>query len=456
MASVTVRMVVLVCAVGLLAPAMAQSDSANIPPAAQNATSQGDQLARAGNLQGAKQAYQRALKIAPDYALAHNQLGTVEYKLGDRAGAIREFTAAAKADPTYANAWYNLAYAAGAAHSWTVAVDAYRHYLKLQPDDADARYGLAKALDSAGDAAAAATAYDDYAAHEHRANEQGQAAQARSRANALRAQLAAASRPKPAPQPAATPAATPAPTRPAPATQPASPTEEKQNLADGDARMKAKDYTGAVNDYAAAVHLAPNDALAHGKLGYAYAMVGDLEKAIGEWQEVLRIDPSNAAAKKDIAVAKKRLAAEQAKAAPAPAPQAPAPAPQGPSPAARAAARKAYATGVGLINARKYGAAVEDLTQAVTDDPTLAVAWIARGSAYVGLRRYRAAIQDYARGHQLAPQMASPLFGLGEAHRALGENAQAARFYTEYANSRASDADAHLQSIARQWAARLR
>ena len=109
-----------------------------------------------------------------------------------------------------------------------------------------------------------------------------------------------------------------------------------------------------------------------------------------------------------------------------------------------------------LINARKYGDAVTALTEAVKDDPSLAVAWIARGSAYVGVRRYHEAIQDYQKGHQLAPQMAAPLFGLGEAHRALGQNADAAKYYTQYAESHARDADAHLQDLARQWAARLR
>jgi hypothetical protein len=52
--------------------------------------------------------------------------------------------------------------------------------------------------------------------------------------------------------------------------------------------------------------------------------------------------------------------------------------------------------------------------------------------------------------------MASPLYGLGEAYRMLGRNADARSSYERYATSTARDVRTDLQAEARQTAERLR
>src|SRR5205085_3074790 len=69
--------------------------------------------------------------------------------------------------------------------------------------------------------------------------------------------------------------------------------------------------------------------------------------------------------------------------------------------------RGAYEQGVQRIQARDYAGALQSLTQAIQLEPTLAVAFIARGSAYIGLRRYAEAAVDYEYALRLAPDMAS-------------------------------------------------
>ena len=108
------------------------------------------------------------------------------------------------------------------------------------------------------------------------------------------------------------------------------------------------------------------------------------------------------------------------------------------------------------INARRYDRAVEVLDRAIAADPQLAVAYVAKGSALVGLRRYEEAVRAYEKALLLDRGMASPLFGLGEAYRALGQRRKAAAYYQRYADSRARDADPRLQEEARRWASKLR
>jgi Flp pilus assembly protein TadD len=50
--------------------------------------------------------------------------------------------------------------------------------------------------------------------------------------------------------------------------------------------------------------LDPADIEAYNNLGVAYAMQGELDKAVGLWQKVLEMDPGNPKAKDNLAKAK--------------------------------------------------------------------------------------------------------------------------------------------------------
>ena len=95
------------------------------------------------------------------------------------------------------------------------------------------------------------------------------------------------------------------------------------------------------------------------------------------------------------------------------------------------------------------------LDEALRKKPGYGVALVARGSAHMGLLQYEAAATDYSAARTSEPSLASPLFGLAEAYRALGQPARAAHFYKEYATSTAPDVQPQLKDYADQSARAL-
>ncbi len=429
----------------------------------------GARLKEAGDSAGALAAYQEAVQSDPTNALAHNELGTLLYSGGRSAEAIVEFRKATECDPSYALAYYNYAFSSRKAGRFQEAVNAYQHYQQLKPDDPDAKFGLAESLRALGRNAEAVQAYEAYIAQEARPSEQAWVEKARALVQQLRAQLG----PQPTASPVAGgPAAAPAPppTAPAPASS-----SVAAALARGDSALAAHRPSDAARAYLEAVNADSRNAVAHFKLGVAYAELNFLPQAVDEWQLVLKIDPGNQGAQDNIQRARARLSAAspppRAAAAPAVAPApvaAPPPVaqPAAPTPAARPPvvapaapapdaaqaerfARADYEQAVTLISQRRYADSVVALNAALQLQPKLAVAYVARGSANVGLGRYPDAVQDYLKGLSLDANQASPLFGLGEAYRGLGDRARASRYYQECAQSTAPDAAA-VRDLARK------
>jgi protein O-GlcNAc transferase len=60
----------------------------------------------------------------------------------------------------------------------------------------------------------------------------------------------------------------------------------------------------AIDAYRRVIELDPADIEAYNNLGVAYAMQGELDKAVGLWQKVLEMDPGNPKAKDNLAKAK--------------------------------------------------------------------------------------------------------------------------------------------------------
>lgn len=128
--------------------------------------------------------------------------------------------------------------------------------------------------------------------------------------------------------------------------------------------------------------------------------------------------------------------------------QPPAPEPSGPTAAQR------YRNGLDLMGKRDWAAAANEFTEAIALDPRLAVAYSARASARFGLQKYREAADDYKAALGLDPGLATPLYGLAECYRLLGDPA-AGEYYKRYADSTAKDVRDDLRAVASQRAQEL-
>jgi tetratricopeptide (TPR) repeat protein len=132
--------------------------------------------------------------------------------------------------------------------------------------------------------------------------------------------------------------------------------------------------------------------------------------------------------------------------------------PAAPAPGAapgRSAGRR-YREALALLQSREFGKADETLTDAIAIDPRLAVAHAARASARFGLGRYREAATDYRTSLALDPGLGTPLYGLAECYRVLGDSRSAAEMYERYARSGAADVREDLRAIASKRAQELR
>lgn len=117
------------------------------------------------------------------------------------------------------------------------------------------------------------------------------------------------------------------------------------------------------------------------------------------------------------------------------------------APGAVPSAAQRYRSALELVARRDFAGAISLLDEAIAIDPRLAVAYTARASARFGLGRFREAADDYKASLGLDPALATPLYGLAECYRLLGDPL-AAELYRRYAASRASDVREDLRVIA--------
>lgn len=203
-------------------------------------------------------------------------------------------------------------------------------------------------------------------------------------------------------------------------------------IAAGDKASSARDLHAALVAYQDATREDPANANIYVRLAGTYARMGHDSEAIEYFQHALKLDRRNGEAQQGIAAARERLAVLSP------------PRPQ----LDEAGARERYTAAVTLINERKYADALVALDDALRKKPGYGVALVARGSAQMGLLHYDAAAADYAAARNADPSLASPLFGLAEAYRALGQPQKAAELYREYATSAAVDVQPQLKEYA--------
>jgi Flp pilus assembly protein TadD/peroxiredoxin len=111
----------------------------------------GTLLARSGETERARAAFERALALQPDLAEANNDLGALLAQHGDLAAAISRFRAALAATPEYPDALNNLGYALLLTGRDEEARALYEKALALQPDFPEALNNLGLLFGRAGD-----------------------------------------------------------------------------------------------------------------------------------------------------------------------------------------------------------------------------------------------------------------------------------------------------------------
>ncbi len=421
--------------------------------AARAAFLRGEAALARGRWDDAASAYREALAETPGYPSALNGLGSVLFRKGQVQEALTSFREAAQADPGFKMAWFNLGYAARKAGDAATAAQAYERYTQLELGDADGYYGLGESYRQLGQKPQAIAAYQAYIAREHRKGEQVWVRKASEHLKTLGAEpLPASTAPAEAEATQALAAAGPSD---AGVARTANPDLAASRIRDGDALMKERRYREAAFAFMDASHADTSHVEALFKLGNALAVLGYYGQAVAQWERasVLTQDAAiRQSAKENIDRA--RVKEAQLGASPQAAGLAP-----GSGPVAdttRAQARRAYEQGVQRIASKDFNGALSSLTQAIQQEPMLAVAYVARGSANIGLRRYAEAAVDYQYALELEPGSASPLYGLAESFRAMGRTLEARDLYERYAASSAADARPQLQEESRQKAARLR
>ena len=103
-----------------------------------------------GSLEQALAGYRMAIRLKPDYAEAHYNLGIALAAQGKLEEAVAEFRAAIRLKPDYAEAHYNLGNALLDQGKLEEAIAEFRTAIRLKPDYAEAHYNLGVALEAQG------------------------------------------------------------------------------------------------------------------------------------------------------------------------------------------------------------------------------------------------------------------------------------------------------------------
>ena len=107
-------------------------------------------MAKQGNLEEATALFREAVRLKPDFAEAHNNLGLALQEQGQLAAAVAQYQQALRLKPNYVNAHYNLGNALKAQGQLAAAVAQYQEAVRLKPDYAEAHNNLGGAFRDQG------------------------------------------------------------------------------------------------------------------------------------------------------------------------------------------------------------------------------------------------------------------------------------------------------------------
>jgi tetratricopeptide (TPR) repeat protein len=124
-----------------LDPALAQA-LATLRVGAIDALHRGIDLARAGDLEQAITLFEESVRVDPDLAEAHSQLGAAHLAVGNTAAARTHLQRALQLDPDFADARYNLGLLAHREGRFDDAVAHFQQAVAIRPEHFDARLGL--------------------------------------------------------------------------------------------------------------------------------------------------------------------------------------------------------------------------------------------------------------------------------------------------------------------------
>jgi Flp pilus assembly protein TadD len=119
----------------------------------------GNTLRDQGKLLEAIAALREAIRLQPGYAEAHNNLGLALHDQGKVSEAVAEYREAIRLQPDYAAAHYNLGIVLAGQGKRAEAIVAFREATRLRPDDAQAHHNLGLALHGQGKRAEAVAEY---------------------------------------------------------------------------------------------------------------------------------------------------------------------------------------------------------------------------------------------------------------------------------------------------------
>ena len=121
----------------------------------------GYQKQESGDLQGAVEAYDQAIRLNPDYAVAYNNRANARDDLGDPQAAIADYTEAIRLKPDYYTAYYNRGIVRKSIDLVDEAIADYSEAIRLKPDYAEAYNNRGNALDDSGDPEGAIADYSE-------------------------------------------------------------------------------------------------------------------------------------------------------------------------------------------------------------------------------------------------------------------------------------------------------
>ena len=289
-------------------------------PASGDEVKKGIVALKAGDVNGARAAFEVAIQKNPKQADAHHYLGLVQDQSGQRADAEKSYRKALELDPGLEESATNLAAILVETGKYDDAASLMTKAAAKNPRSAAIRVNLGMALSGKGDADGATKAFEEavrlepnngihlvtYAAHLARTGKKDEAL----------AKLKQAER-----------------SSSTDAGVLASVALEYKNLKDfktcvavldkavgmkdiaelriyrGTCKLGLKDLSGATTEFKDAVGKEPNNALAHYSLGNALADGGKLGEAIGEWETYLKLAPDGPqakAAERKIKIAKEK------------------------------------------------------------------------------------------------------------------------------------------------------
>ncbi len=105
------------------------------PDVASRHYNMGKLRARQGRVQEAVEAYQEAIRLEPGYSTAHCELGVMFNRIGNQEGALEHFRATIELQPTHAHAYQQLGLLLAARGEPEQALAVLRQAVELEPDN---------------------------------------------------------------------------------------------------------------------------------------------------------------------------------------------------------------------------------------------------------------------------------------------------------------------------------